>query len=969
MSTAPPHDERRIYFSLPPRYGDGVAEVIRKLVAEGFIIHTNWPAQPEEKPVLIRASTLFVGVYYAWSDERQVEELTHAEKIGRPVLALISADVQHNEDGFVQNLLSLLQPDGDTKPSKLAWFSFEGRLSQTIYDEVHGFYDNGGRFVVGGAATRSEQKPEHGPLELSGGAQHAVGLAYLLLSELKAEERDAAALLVALFLNRGERAGRHFLSPFVKQDELLRRLWQKHEREWPAELDLESLISKASDPKLVDRFKIHTVYTEWWGIEIHPRSHRGDEFARTGIEAQRLASEKGAGEVHPRHLFAGALIADAEGSRWAESFLDAETAGWLKELAISWPEGEPVTRDAVNEHLVRAKKFTTPETHRDSAAEKDLLGFKEHAEALAEIIRKKETQAPLVIGVYGPWGSGKSTFMGLVKRRLDELNRAAAPAEGGGPLARRWRRLRRHLGKGRRALKLTTVDYDAWAYVDAPKLWAGLVGKIAKELDAELTLRDRLAYLFERHSRRLLAAAVIGLIPFVLFLLGYLTRLTSNWLNASGLLDENQLRRAWAPTALGGAASAAWAALCAYLAQRRPVTRAVAALSASFDAAPAAGVISRIQDEFKSALRAKIEGEQGKPDASARWPGIRERIRNNELKIVVFIDELDRCPLERIVEILEAIKLFLAEDIFIVLLGVDTRVASEAIRLHYKEVQNPDLPREYLEKIVQLPLRVPSAERPEIEKYLKGFMNVPDEEVSDAAAKEEGAQDVSRADEERRPPRGNGREPQAPAQTPPARAARGPELISRGPGGLRLRGGGLDAPDPSKMRWRSEPAEPPRPAAPVGVLPQLPDTRAEFAALSAIAENFLDSNPRRIKRLLNTYRYVKILAARLPGSEVHAASWQTRMLYWLAFTMRWPAFMEASVAAALAELRKPEEERQQEGAFLLPLLGKPAPAPERPAAELVEQHLPLDAGEIVAYYELAPNFLIENPGAAEAPRP
>ena len=33
----------------------------------------------------------------------------------------------------------------------------------------------------------------------------------------------------------------------------------------------------------------------------------------------------------------------------------------------------------------------------------------------------------------------------------------------------------------------------------------------------------------------------------------------------------------------------------------------------------------------------------------------------------------------------------------------------EAIRLRYKDVTNPELPREYLEKIVQVPVRVPTA--------------------------------------------------------------------------------------------------------------------------------------------------------------------------------------------------------------------------------------------------------------------
>ncbi|MEK7748244.1 MAG: P-loop NTPase fold protein [Nitrospirota bacterium] len=41
----------------------------------------------------------------------------------------------------------------------------------------------------------------------------------------------------------------------------------------------------------------------------------------------------------------------------------------------------------------------------------DLLGFDAYAKTLAGLIANKENATPLVIGVYGPWGSGKTTLM------------------------------------------------------------------------------------------------------------------------------------------------------------------------------------------------------------------------------------------------------------------------------------------------------------------------------------------------------------------------------------------------------------------------------------------------------------------------------------------------------------------------------------------------------------------------------
>jgi hypothetical protein len=144
----------------------------------------------------------------------------------------------------------------------------------------------------------------------------------------------------------------------------------------------------------------------------------------------------------------------------------------------------------------------------------------------------------------------------------------------------------------------------------------------------------------------------------------------------------------------------------------------------------------------------------------------------------------------------------------------------------------------------------------------------------------------------------------------------------------------------------------------------MPDTKTEFEVMSAIARNFLDSNPRRIKRLLNTYRYVKILAARLPGTQVQTARWQQTMLYWLAFTMKWPAFMGNAIEAA-----EQPEAKNVSGCFLLSLRQTGGNKQSQPDAENIEKYVPLTADEVVAHYKLAPNFLIENPGSDRRTRP
>ena len=52
----------------------------------------------------------------------------------------------------------------------------------------------------------------------------------------------------------------------------------------------------------------------------------------------------------------------------------------------------------------------------------NLFGFDAYAKTLAELIANKDNKTPLVIGVYGPWGSGKTTLMQTVKAMLEDID-------------------------------------------------------------------------------------------------------------------------------------------------------------------------------------------------------------------------------------------------------------------------------------------------------------------------------------------------------------------------------------------------------------------------------------------------------------------------------------------------------------------------------------------------------------------
>jgi hypothetical protein len=109
------------------------------------------------------------------------------------------------------------------------------------------------------------------------------------------------------------------------------------------------------------------------------------------------------------------------------------------------------------------------------------------------------------------------------------------------------------------------------------------------------------------------------------------------------------------------------------------------------------------------------------------FEALSERIREHGMaggrkveRIVLYIDDLDRCPASQVVSVLQAVHLLLAYPLFVVVVGVDSRWLTNSLSMHYKELgtaftEAPEAaasPQHYLEKIFQIPysLRPMSAE-------------------------------------------------------------------------------------------------------------------------------------------------------------------------------------------------------------------------------------------------------------------
>ncbi len=88
-------------------------------------------------------------------------------------------------------------------------------------------------------------------------------------------------------------------------------------------------------------------------------------------------------------------------------------------------------------------------------------------------------------------------------------------------------------------------------------------------------------------------------------------------------------------------------------------------------------------------------------------------------RVVVLVDDLDRCLPATVVATLEAVKLFLSVEKMAFVLAADRRTVALAIATQYEpSSQAGEMGRQYLEKIVQIPVRVPALGRAETEAYL-----------------------------------------------------------------------------------------------------------------------------------------------------------------------------------------------------------------------------------------------------------
>lgn len=627
-----------------------------------------------------------------------------------------------------------------------------------------------------------------------------------------------------------------------------------------------------------------------------------------------------------------------------------------------WERGAEAVNADIKAWVAEQKDYLS-HYFADTSDGKDLLGVRDDARIFARLLAAKETTLPLAVGLFGPWGGGKSFFMKLMREEMkDELK-----------------------GKDGFHSKIAHIEFNAWHYVDAD-LWASLGLRIfegiaehlggkeendiakkekasaeaMRELNAAIKSNERIksdadaaiataltarsaaeAELTEKQTARMRQAGKIILNElFSGDLNGELKKLAA----ATGVaapkdlaaLEEalTQARRVadgwgkfapgwllrlpplWRYSALVGAGlGAAWAAphwasfqqlLLDYVKiQVEPLTAAIPTAAgyamwlndrlatvrnlpdklegfvkraqAAYAAEPANGLATL--DAEIAALRIKAENASAEIETAAErlrqaesgillYDHLTERAKDGRYvdrqgvvsvlrrdlehlkdylgeidsedakisRIVLYIDDLDRCEPSRVVEVLQAVHLLLAFPLFAVVVAVDPRWLERSLYDKYlpdhrnlsNELKDQEdfSPRNYLEKIFQIPFR--------LDPKLNGFNAMVDGLTAHMVAAPADSETIVEEKTSRQPSAAGQAvaEDENAAETPPETTA------SSG------------AAQPSKETDKREEEQKAAPPA------RLTLTKDEIEALKQV-QPFIPT-PRALKRMLNVYLLVRL---------------------------------------------------------------------------------------------------------------
>ena len=315
----------------------------------------------------------------------------------------------------------------------------------------------------------------------------------------------------------------------------------------------------------------------------------------------------------------------------------------------------------------------------DSETSDDLIGFQVHADLIRAVVLNPK-MLPVTVGLFGDWGGGKTSIMRMLEHSLSPKSWQEGSVEA------------------RECEKTAVVYINSWQLEGYDDAKAAILSAVLLQLHEH----ERFGAKVRKQTLRLL-----------------------NGINAMRLLRLS-LRYglpAAAAAATGGAAAIPGAVLAA-----SQLSQSLAVGGESDEETPKGQTL----EDVGKLWREQTDDET--IDVRTFRKKFAALLNDATIKtLVVLIDDLDRCSPDRIVENLEAVKLFLSVDRTAFVIGADRRIVEHAIRSRYARpasdggnderrasaIEAEDrLVRDYLEKLVQVPYGIPRLSAAEIATYM-----------------------------------------------------------------------------------------------------------------------------------------------------------------------------------------------------------------------------------------------------------
>jgi len=317
----------------------------------------------------------------------------------------------------------------------------------------------------------------------------------------------------------------------------------------------------------------------------------------------------------------------------------------------------------------------------------DRLNHAKIAHSLARFLSDRDTRPPLVVAINGPWGGGKSSVMGMLDSEL---------RESGG---------------------FRSIWFNAWRYDKEEHILAALLQTMAASLRRDVGPRFWVGIAWSRFLDGTLADRVVLLTAFAALMalvfapdsLVHLAHLADTvaergWVSFLTASDEDDVRVTMAGLGGLGAGTAAAAWIWGFVRLLTPFRLPFKKLAKLENYGDRVGFIGEFAREF-----------QRYRDAIGR-----------KRKFVVFIDDLDRCPPDKVVEVLKTINLVINSGVgaerTIFVLGFDRAYVRDCVQHHFREFletahsadTSEDFGNRYLKKMVTLSVSVPLPTRDQI---------------------------------------------------------------------------------------------------------------------------------------------------------------------------------------------------------------------------------------------------------------